>query len=126
MFGEGNFEYAANCRVDTPVWASSAAAVVVNPERGALSAAKRVTHVAQVFDDRPNLVFSLFKAMRPHQWLKNLLVFVPLVMSHKVQEPVLLFQAVLAFAAFEIMERARLLFSSSLSVLPDIKAISLI
>jgi len=40
------------------------------------------------------------RAMRLHQWLKNLLVFVPLAMAHKLGEPMLVAQAALAFLAF--------------------------
>lgn len=42
------------------------------------------------------------KALRPHQWLKNILVFVPLVSSHMLQSGDLLLQAGLAFALFSL------------------------
>lgn len=40
------------------------------------------------------------KALRPHQWLKNCLVFVPLVLAHMVLDPVAIIQALVAFLAF--------------------------
>ena len=43
---------------------------------------------------------ALFRAMRPHHWVKNLLVFAPLVFSHSVSDPRLLLLSVLAFVVF--------------------------
>lgn len=40
------------------------------------------------------------RAMRVHQWLKNLLIFVPLLAAHRYAEPRLLADALLAFIAF--------------------------
>ena len=41
-----------------------------------------------------------FRAFRPHHWVKNLLVFVPILAAHRWDEPGLWLQAGLAFAAF--------------------------
>lgn len=43
--------------------------------------------------------FALLRALRVHQWVKNLLVFVPVLLDHRLQLPVLA-KAALAFAAF--------------------------
>jgi 4-hydroxybenzoate polyprenyltransferase len=42
----------------------------------------------------------VIKAVRPYQWVKNLLLFVPIVMAHKVSDRPRLTHVVLAFAAF--------------------------
>jgi 4-hydroxybenzoate polyprenyltransferase len=36
--------------------------------------------------------------LRPHQWSKNLLIFVPLILSHKFYDPTAVFYAALGFA----------------------------
>ncbi len=41
-----------------------------------------------------------FKAIRIHQWSKNILVFVPLVMAHRASDSHLLINALIAFFAF--------------------------
>ena len=51
---------------------------------------------------RPALVSSLVRLMRVNQWVKNLLVFVPLVAAHAVGNPALVRAAVLAFLAFSL------------------------
>jgi 4-hydroxybenzoate polyprenyltransferase len=42
---------------------------------------------------------AVMQALRPHQWSKNVLLFVPLVLAHRLNEPALLADAVLAFVA---------------------------
>ena len=39
-------------------------------------------------------------ALRVHQWVKNLLVFVPVMLDHKILDPVVLLKALIAFTAF--------------------------
>jgi 4-hydroxybenzoate polyprenyltransferase len=46
------------------------------------------------------------RALRPHQWAKNLLVFVPLVAAHQVQRPELWVAGGLAFLAFSLSASA--------------------
>jgi 4-hydroxybenzoate polyprenyltransferase len=43
---------------------------------------------------------SLVQAMRPHQWVKNLLLFAPLVFAHELGNPEKARAALLAFAVF--------------------------
>lgn len=45
-------------------------------------------------------------ALRPRQWSKNLLVFVPLLMSHRVLESGLALQALLSFVVFDLVASA--------------------
>lgn len=42
------------------------------------------------------------ESLRPHQWLKNLLVFVPLAAAHKLADPSLLSLGVRAFVSFSL------------------------
>jgi 4-hydroxybenzoate polyprenyltransferase len=52
-------------------------------------------------------------AMRPHQWVKNVLVFAPLILSYQFMEPDLIVQAFLAFMAFSLS-------ASSLYIINDL------
>ncbi len=45
-------------------------------------------------------------SLRPHQWLKNMLVFVPLAAAHRLDSPALLGAAALAFVAFSLCASA--------------------
>ena len=101
-FGERGFDYAANAPVDVAIWRRARRALLINPERGVESAARRLGNLERVFDDRRGGIGAYLRAMRPHQWLKNLLVFVPLVAAHQAMEWSLLRDAALAFAAFSL------------------------
>jgi 4-hydroxybenzoate polyprenyltransferase len=45
---------------------------------------------------------SLVKAIRPHQWVKNIIVFLPAVASHRIFEFQVLGNSILAFIAFSL------------------------
>jgi 4-hydroxybenzoate polyprenyltransferase len=55
-----------------------------------------------VLSPEMNRLSSFLKALRVHQWLKNALLFVPLLTSHKVTEIGLVLQAGYAFTAFSL------------------------
>lgn len=99
-YGKRGFDYAGNGRVDKKIWEHSAEAILVNPSRGLVGAIPDGTHVSRKFDDRSAQLPAYVRAMRPHQWLKNLLLFVPLLLAHRMQEPQLLIRTGLAFIAF--------------------------
>jgi 4-hydroxybenzoate polyprenyltransferase len=52
------------------------------------------------------LARTILESLRPHQWLKNALVFVPLAAAHRLDEPVLLLSACLAFVSFSLCASA--------------------
>lgn len=99
-YGEKGFTYAGNEHRDLKVWARAGGAVVVNPSRGLAAAAAKLCPVERSFEDRPSRLPTLLKALRPHQWLKNVLVFVPLLTAHRLADPLALWSALAAFACF--------------------------
>lgn len=99
-YGEKNFDYAGNSHDDVAVWQSAANAYVVNPDNGVERAARKIGNVERVIDTRPPKLRTWMKSLRPHQWLKNLLIFVPLLAAHKLTDPALIVSALLAFVAF--------------------------
>lgn len=99
-YGEKNFDYVGNSHDDVAVWESAAHAYVVNPDSGVERAARKVGNVERVIETRPPLLKTWTKSLRLHQWLKNMLIFVPLLAAHKLGQPSLIGLAVLAFFAF--------------------------
>lgn len=100
-FGERGFDYAGNGQVDLAVWERAAGAWVVNNDTRLARAAALRTAVHAHWP-APARAGAWIKALRPHQWLKNLLVFVPLLTAHRFLEPATVGQALLAFAAFSL------------------------
>jgi len=101
-FGEKGFDYAGNDRRDLMVWSSARKAVVVNSSRSLSRKAARVSEIDRVFHSRENELTSYIQALRPHHWLKNLLVFVPLMLAHRFGHLDLLVEVSLAFFAFSL------------------------
>jgi 4-hydroxybenzoate polyprenyltransferase/phosphoserine phosphatase len=93
------FVYAGNSMVDVAVWSKAKAAVVVNASRRVRAAAAKATAVETEFPARSTLK-AWARAIRPHQWAKNLLLFVPLVTAHQFFNLPLLLTVGLMFVAF--------------------------
>lgn len=99
-FGERGFDYAGNSSADLPVWARARRALVVSDSPGlAARAAQRAT-VSRVFRSADSWWSAAAQALRPHQWVKNLILFVPLITAHEINQPGLVVKALGAFAAF--------------------------
>lgn len=76
--GERDFVYAGNEPVDLAIWRRAGAAVVCGDDRLAAAAA-RVTPVEAHLASRRLDLRTLLRAIRIHQWAKNVLVFMPFV-----------------------------------------------
>ena len=100
QFGEKGFDYAGNESRDLAVWSSARKAIVVNPNPRLLRAVAKVTEFETSFEDRGASLSEYLNALRPHQWLKNVLVFVPIFTAHLFINPVLLGRTLVAFVAF--------------------------
>jgi len=91
-FGEGGFSYAGDALSDLPVWQASKTAILVNVSSSTARCVSNATAIEASFHTKPNVLLSLLQAFRVHQWVKNLLVFIPMIAAHAIVES----QAVLA------------------------------
>jgi 4-hydroxybenzoate polyprenyltransferase/phosphoserine phosphatase len=117
-FGRGGFDYAGDARADLPVWRAARHAIVVGGP-GLQRAARQVAEVERVFPGHERTAVSLLRAMRLHQWVKNLLVFIPLVAAHKVSDGSALLAVVIAFIAFGVTASAVYLLNDLLDLAVD-------
>ena len=99
-FGEGGFDYAGNAHDDLPVWRAARRAYVVNPERGLEKHTRQLDNLAGIIRSNQPALRDWAKALRFHQWTKNLLVFVPLLAAHRLNDLELVAQGLLAFVLF--------------------------
>jgi 4-hydroxybenzoate polyprenyltransferase len=98
--GGGAFAYAGNDRTDLAIWRAAQQAIIVNAPRRVAGRARRIADVELVIEDRAPLLKNLVKALRPHQWIKNLLVFIPLFAAGAFLDVNGWINALLGFAAF--------------------------
>lgn len=101
-FGPRGFDYAGNAAVDLAVWKVARQAIVVNASASVTAKAQALGNVAHVVPGAPGSRTALLwlRAMRVHQWLKNLLLFVPLMAAHQLQDVGALTTLLVAFLAW--------------------------
>ena len=80
-YGRNGFDYAGDSRADLHVWSAARSGILVNVDRFTRANARKLTSIDRTFTDVRTGWREVIRAMRPHQWTKNLLVFVPLVAS---------------------------------------------
>ncbi len=73
---------------------------MVNASESVRAEARRRARVTRVFPGNGGSLRSWGRALRVHQWLKNLLVFVPLVTAFRLADPASVFAAIGGFVAF--------------------------
>ena len=98
--GEGSFDYVGDSSADLPVWRRARHAYVVCESDALAARIPGSVPVKRVFRSGDSVVAAALRSLRPHQWAKNLLVFVPLVAAHRLGEPGAVGAALLAFASF--------------------------
>ncbi len=101
-FGERGFDYAGNAAVDAPVWRRSRHAIAVNAPRRLEAALRRDGILAESFPRSPTGLATIFRAIRARQWVKNLLVFIPIVTAHRLLDAGILAAGALAFLAISL------------------------
>jgi 4-hydroxybenzoate polyprenyltransferase len=117
--GDGPFDYIGNDTPDLPLLAQAAVAMVANPS---LSLRRKMRSSslkpARVFQERRHPVQSALKCIRPHKWAKNLLLFLPLFLSHDVTAAHLL-AALVAFCCLSLAASATYVINDLLDIEAD-------
>ncbi|MEC5409445.1 UbiA family prenyltransferase [Paraburkholderia sp. MPAMCS5] len=81
-FGQQGFDYCGNTLADVPVWKQSRRAIVVG-SRHIAEAAEQVNKTIVFFEQERSFMRLVVREMRIYQWIKNLLIFVPLFAAHR-------------------------------------------
>ncbi len=119
-YGERGFDYAGNAAVDLAVWRHTRRALVVNATPPLADQARAVCEVERVFaPDDASAWRPWSRALRLHQWLKNVLIFVPLVAGHAWNQPDTLLLALLAFLSFGLCASSVYLLNDLLDLSAD-------
>jgi len=89
QYAETGFEYVGDSAADVEVWRRASGAYVVGSESRARQAAAVTTLKITIVEPRATLR-TWVNALRGHHWAKNLLLFLPLALSHNLAvEPIL-------------------------------------
>ena len=120
-YGHQGYDYVGNSADDLAVWATARRAYVVSA--GAVLERRALAHgnVAGVLPRAPvgERLRAVFKALRAHQWAKNLLLFLPLLAAHALLDPAKLAAGALAFLCFSLCASSVYLLNDLLDVADD-------
>ncbi|MEM7257118.1 MAG: UbiA family prenyltransferase [Pseudomonadota bacterium] len=99
------YDYLGTSDTNLETWRNATDRYVVEHSDHALSNDLKQNDLAtaQSFHTSKADFHTLFKAVRPHQWLKNVLVFVPLIASQQLIDAQLLFKSLLMFLCFSLI-----------------------
>ncbi|MEH6824278.1 MAG: UbiA family prenyltransferase [Motiliproteus sp.] len=99
------FAYAGNSRADLAIWSQAREVILVNPSTALTREVNRLCTPSLVIPARPRSLGLIAQALRLHQWAKNLLLFIPLMMAHSLSSDKW-FTCLLAFIAFGLCASA--------------------
>jgi 4-hydroxybenzoate polyprenyltransferase len=122
LIGDEPFAYAGNAKADIPVWRAATECLAVNCNSALVNDVRQMKGdnlAVQSFDRAPSRVPAFFTAMRPHQWLKNLLLFLPLILAHRLNELPLLLSCLFAFVSFSLCASSVYLLNDMLDLASD-------
>jgi 4-hydroxybenzoate polyprenyltransferase/phosphoserine phosphatase len=117
--GNSAYVYIGNDVPDLPLLAHAAESMVANPSlRLRLRMRLRGVQPARTFIERDHPLWSILRALRPHQWCKNLLIFLPLLLSHVIPFQLLL-NGLLAFCCFSLTASSAYIVNDMLDIQAD-------
>lgn len=111
-FGRHAFHYMGDAHADLPVWEASQKVVTVNASPSLRQKAERLGKPIEHLVTTAKSMRPYVKALRPHQWLKNIVIFLPMLAAHQLDAETFV-NSLLAFVAFSLV-------ASSVYVLNDL------
>jgi len=118
-YGDKGFDYIGDHLKDLPIFSAAREALLVNPSPSLLAQASAAGNVSRVFVEDGLTVKVVAKALRLHQWSKNLLLAVPLLSAHLVFNPDAWLSIAIAFFGFGLVASATYLFNDLLDLGAD-------
>jgi 4-hydroxybenzoate polyprenyltransferase len=119
QFGDAEYGYIGNDTPDLPLLAHAAEGMVANPSLGLrMGMRSRGIRPGRIFAERGNGFWSAIRAMRLHQWAKNLLIFLPLLLEHS-RDAHRLLSALLAFICFSLTASSAYIVNDLLDIEAD-------
>jgi 4-hydroxybenzoate polyprenyltransferase len=113
------FDYAGDSPADLPLWKHARRAIVAGASERLTTRVKRFVPVENVFANHRKRLTAMVKALRVHQWVKNLLVFVPAIAAHRMMSVGVLSATLLAFVGFSLCASAGYLLNDMLDLEAD-------
>lgn len=97
-----DFVYAGDSHADLPIWKAAQAAVLAGASSGVAASVRNAVPVEREFSNEAAGIATWLKALRVHQWLKNLLLFVPLFTAFSFFDMEKLATLIVAFVSMSL------------------------
>lgn len=101
-YGEKQFSYMGDSEADLAVWKHARRAITVNLSDTMKTRATQVADEIEHLATHTPTISAYLKVIRPHQWMKNVLVFLPMLAAHQINGASL-FASLLAFVSFNLV-----------------------
>jgi len=119
-FAGQEFEYIGDSSADFPIWKHLGKAhtrgaskrLTARLERNGIKVSAQGRH-------RSLSLKTVARQLRIHQWAKNLLIFIPILASHRLANTTLVLKSLVAFAAFSFVASSFYVFNDLLDVRAD-------
>lgn len=118
--GWQGFAYMGDSSADLPIWEAAEQTYVVNAPASLQRQVEKNGRIDREFrPEAASLPATLAKALRPHQWVKNILIFAPLVLAHQTGSTDKILAAVAAFTCLSLCASAGYLINDLLDLESD-------
>lgn len=116
-YGDG-YAYMGDAQADIPVWSQATRAITVNAPSDLRSKADALGTEVEHLQTQSITIKPYIKAIRPHQWLKNILIFLPMLAAHQYDWGTF-FAALLAFISFSMVASSAYVMNDLLDLAAD-------
>lgn len=99
-YGDKGFDYIGNEAKDRHIWSAARKALLVTDSSSLAKSVNAQFDTEKVFQHPRAGLLTYIKALRLHQWVKNLLIFIPLALDHRLLDSAALITSSLAFLVF--------------------------
>jgi 4-hydroxybenzoate polyprenyltransferase len=100
------FVYAGDSRADVPIWNAAQAAILVGASLDLAKSVRQSTTIEHEFPKEAIGFSTWVKALRVHQWMKNMLLFVPLLTAFSFTDTAKIVAIIVAFISFSFAASA--------------------
>jgi len=101
-FGRAGFDYVGNSKADLAVWERARQAIIANASDRLIHQTEKLCKIEHVFPRKKPGFNTWWRVFRAHQWMKNVLLFVPLLAAHQLTNLEAWFTLALAFMSFSL------------------------
>lgn len=118
IYSNVGFVYMGDSSADLSVWMNSKQGITVNAAKSLRRKVEKIGIKVEHMDTANFSFFLYFKALRPHQWLKNILVFIPMVTAHQYDFQTFL-QSLLSLIVFSMIASSSYVLNDLLDLAAD-------